>query len=109
MLKKNSFSKRTKSIRKPDIAVLVLASLTALLLIAWGGLYWQDRSSEAAAAQGNDGIELPVIMLNLDAKEPEPEPQPESEPEPAPEPASAPEPAPETSVSEQQTDDAAKS
>jgi|GEM_PF-4727998 len=74
MLKKNGFGKRMRQIRKPDIAVLSLASLTVILLFAWGGLYWQERSADAAAAQGNDDIELPVIMLDLDAiKEPQPQ------------------------------------
>jgi len=72
MLKRNGFGKRTRRIRKPDIAVLALASLTVILLLAWGGLYWQERSADAAAAQDNDDIELPVIMLDLDAtKEPQ--------------------------------------
>jgi septal ring-binding cell division protein DamX len=74
MLKKNSFRKRSRRIRKPDFAALALGSLTVLLLLAWGGLYWQDRSAGATAAQDNDEAELPVIMLDLDAAQ-APQPQ----------------------------------
>lgn len=74
MLKKNNFRKRSRRMRKPDFAVLALGSLTVILLLAWGGLYWQDRSVGAASAQNNDDVELPVIMLDLDAtKAPQPQ------------------------------------
>lgn len=72
MLKRNKFGKKIRRFRKPNIAVLSLATLTVLLLLAWGGLYWQERSLGTADAKGNDGADLPVIMLDLDAPSDQP-------------------------------------
>jgi hypothetical protein len=73
MLKRNRFGKRIRRIRKPNIAVMALATLTVILLLAWGALYWQDQSGGTAVAQGNNENDLPVIMLDLDAGQEQPQ------------------------------------
>lgn len=68
--------KRQRALRKPDAVIISLTSLTIILLLVWGGLYWKESSGRALIVQANeeyqvdqslqedDGLQTPDSALN---------------------------------------------
>jgi hypothetical protein len=50
---------RHRGFRKPDTAIVALASLVIVLLLVWGGLYWEESSDRALIvhAGGEDQVD----------------------------------------------------
>ncbi|TFE28168.1 hypothetical protein [Cohnella luojiensis] len=50
---------RHRGFRKPDTAIVALASLVVVLLLVWGGLYWEESSERALIvhAGGEDQVD----------------------------------------------------
>jgi hypothetical protein len=49
--------KKRRGFRKPDAVIVTLTSLTIILLLVWGGLYWKESSERALIAQTNGKVD----------------------------------------------------
>ncbi|OBZ13613.1 hypothetical protein [Bacillus sp. FJAT-26390] len=47
MSQRHARRKRRPRFQKPDTINIILGSLTIILIVAWGGLYWKDSSQQA--------------------------------------------------------------
>ncbi|WP_424767433.1 hypothetical protein [Paenibacillus sp. sgz302251] len=66
MGKNRIFGKRRRQSRKPNTAIMILASITIILLFVWGGLYWKGKSEQALLTQADEETESWIVLQDLD-------------------------------------------
>jgi len=56
--------KRRREFRKPDAVIVILGSLTIVLLLVWGGLYWKETSERTQIVHAGGKKQFEQAMHN---------------------------------------------